>query len=241
MMAPCGSHALAPRKGGGTKQRRFIRLQRVATHNAQTPTAPIHQRFEQRQEARILLDGGHTRAGFEQRAGKPAGAGADLEDVFAVEVASCARNAAGDVHVEQKMLAESLGGFLKSRASLDTVRKIAAAGTGFDDGLWKGLVEQGIAGLMVGEQHGGLGLTVLDAAVVAETLGYGAAPVAFAGSLVMAPLALRLSGSAAQQDTWLPPIALGEVRIGLAFAVLWWSFGNGFKAVAPRWIAGIAG
>ena len=85
-------------------------------------------------------------------------------------------------------------------------------------GLWSGLVEQGIAGLMVPEQHGGLGLGMLDAAVVAETLGYGAAPVTFAGSLVMAPLALRLSGSAAQQTEWLPRIAMGEVRIGMAFA-----------------------
>ena len=59
---------------------------------------------------------------------------------------------------------------------------------------------------------------MLDAAVAAEALGYGAAPVAFAGSLVMAPLALRLSGSASQQDDWLPRIAMGEVRVGMAFA-----------------------
>lgn len=119
---------------------------------------------------------------------------------------------------EQKMLAESLNGFLKTRSPLDAIRKIAAAGAGFDAGLWSGLVEQGIAGLMVPEQHGGLGLTMLDAAVAAEALGYGAAPVAFAGSLVMAPLALRLSGSPSQQDDWLPRIAMGEVRVGMAFA-----------------------
>ena len=70
---------------------------------------------------------------------------------------------------------------------------MAVSGTGFDADLWKGFVEQGIAGLIVGEEHGGLGLSVLDAAVAAEALGYGAAPIAFAGSLVMAPLALRLS------------------------------------------------
>lgn len=119
---------------------------------------------------------------------------------------------------EQKMLAESLTGFLKTRCSLDAVRKIAVTGTGFDDGLWNGLVEQGIAGLMVGEQHGGLGLGMLDAAVAAEALGYGATPIPFAASLVMAPLALRLSGSPMQQDTWLPRIAAGEVRVGMAFA-----------------------
>ena len=71
---------------------------------------------------------------------------------------------------------------------------------------------------MVGEEHGGLGLSVLDAAVAAEALGYGAAPIAFAGSLVMAPLALRLSGTAAQQDQWLPGIACGDVRIAVGLA-----------------------
>jgi alkylation response protein AidB-like acyl-CoA dehydrogenase len=119
---------------------------------------------------------------------------------------------------EQKMLAESLTGFLKAQAPLDRVRKIAAAGTGYDERLWQGFIEQGIGGVMVPEQNGGLGLTMLDAAVVAEALGYAAAPIPFAASLVMAPLALRLSGSAAQQDEWLPRIAVGEIRVGMAFA-----------------------
>jgi alkylation response protein AidB-like acyl-CoA dehydrogenase len=119
---------------------------------------------------------------------------------------------------EQKMLAESLTGFLKTRAPLESIRKIADTGTGHDDGLWQGIVEQGIAGLMIDEAHGGLGLGLLDAAVAAEALGYGAAPVPFAASLVMAPVALRLSGTAAHQDEWLPRIATGEVRAGVAFA-----------------------
>lgn len=119
---------------------------------------------------------------------------------------------------EQKMLAESLGGFLKTRAPLDTVRIIGAHGTGYDEGLWQGIVEQGVAGLIVPEEHGGLGLKILDAAVVAETLGYGAAPVPFAASLVMAPLAFIDAANKAQQAEWLPRIAVGEVRIGMAFA-----------------------
>ena len=119
---------------------------------------------------------------------------------------------------EQKMLAESLGGFLKTRAPLDTVRTIGAHGTGYDEGLWQGSVEQGVAGLIVPEEHGGLGLKILDAAVVAETLGYGAAPVPFAASLVMAPLAFIDAANKAQQAEWLPRIAVGEVRIGMAFA-----------------------
>ena len=118
---------------------------------------------------------------------------------------------------EQRMLAESLAGFLKTNAPLDKIRKVAAIGTGYDAGLWQGLVEQGVTGLIVPEQHGGLGLKILDAAVVAEVLGYAAAPAPFAASLVMAPLALIDSGSPAQQAEWLPRIAMGEIRVGIAF------------------------
>ena len=97
-------------------------------------------------------------------------------------------------------------------------RAIAAAGKGLDAELWSGLVAQGVAGLAVPERHGGAGLGVLDAAVAAESLGYHAAPGAFAASLVMAPLALQASGTEAQQQEWLPRIASGEARIAVGFA-----------------------
>lgn len=119
---------------------------------------------------------------------------------------------------DQKMLEDSLRGFLAGKLSLDRLRKIAETGQGFDLELWTGLVRQGITGLVVAERYGGAGLSVLDAAVVAESLGYHAVPAPFAASIVMAPLALMLSGTGNQQSEWLPRIAGGEVRMGLGFA-----------------------
>ena len=119
---------------------------------------------------------------------------------------------------EQRMLSESLTGFLKAHCPLEKIRKIAESGSGFDEGLWNGIVEQGFAGLIVPEEHGGMGLKILDAAVVAEVMGHAAAPVPFAASLVMAPLALIDSANPAQQGEWLPRIATGEARITMAFA-----------------------
>jgi alkylation response protein AidB-like acyl-CoA dehydrogenase len=52
--------------------------------------------------------------------------------------------------------------------------------------------------------------------VAAETLGWGVAPGPFLGSAVMAPLALRAAGTAAQQAEWLPRLATGECRFGIA-------------------------
>lgn len=119
---------------------------------------------------------------------------------------------------DQKMLEDSLRGFLAGKLSLDRLRKIAETGQGFDLELWTGLVRQGITGLVVAERYGGVGLSVLDAAVVAESLGYHAVPAPFAASIVMAPLALMLNGTGNQQSEWLPRIAGGEVRMGLGFA-----------------------
>ena len=119
---------------------------------------------------------------------------------------------------EQKMLEASFRGYLGANLPMERRRAIATAGTGHDGDLWQGLVEQGIAGLLVPERHGGSGLGILDAAVIAETLGYHAVPGAYAASLVMAPLALRASATEAQQQAWLPRIAAGEVRIAVGFA-----------------------
>jgi alkylation response protein AidB-like acyl-CoA dehydrogenase len=119
---------------------------------------------------------------------------------------------------EQKMLEASLRGFLSDRLPMERRRAIAATDTGYDDQLWCGLLEQGVGGLAVPERHGGAGLGIMEAAVAAESLGYHAAPGAFAGSLVMAPLALALNGTEAQQQEWLPKIASGAARIAVGFA-----------------------
>jgi alkylation response protein AidB-like acyl-CoA dehydrogenase len=119
---------------------------------------------------------------------------------------------------EQRMLEASLRGFLSDHLPMERRRTIASAGKGLDSELWTGLAAQGIAGLAVPERHGGAGLGVLDAAVVAESLGFHAVPGPFAASLVMAPMALQGSGTEVQQQEWLPKIAAGNVRIAVGFA-----------------------
>lgn len=118
---------------------------------------------------------------------------------------------------EQVLLTESLNGFLSQQQPLEQLRKNAESGLGFNEALWKGLVDQGIAGLLVPEEHGGSGLKLLDAAVVAESLGYHAATTPFIGSIALATQALRVSGSESQQAEWLPQIASGDVRIVVGF------------------------
>ncbi len=119
---------------------------------------------------------------------------------------------------EQRLLDESLRGYLARELTLDKLKTLANEAGGFAKSHWQALADLGIAGLMVPEEHGGAGLGLLDAAVAAEALGYAAAPVAFVGAAVMAPLAVSLMANASQQSEWFPKIASGEMRIAVAFA-----------------------
>ncbi|MEZ5818079.1 MAG: acyl-CoA dehydrogenase family protein [Hyphomicrobiaceae bacterium] len=119
---------------------------------------------------------------------------------------------------EQRLLDDSLRGYLSRELTLDTLKATVKDGPGLSDSHWGALAELGLTGLIVPEEYGGSGLGVLDAAVAAEALGYHAAPVAFAGPCVMAPLAVQSMADAGQKADWLPRMAAGEMRVAVAFA-----------------------
>ena len=119
---------------------------------------------------------------------------------------------------EQEMLRDTVGRCLAETCPLDHVRACADSGSAASDRVMAALADIGLTGLIVPEAHGGLGMTLLDAAVVAEQLGRAVAPAPFLARSVLAPLALVLAGSPAQQAQWLPRIVTGEVRFGVAIA-----------------------
>lgn len=119
---------------------------------------------------------------------------------------------------EQEMLRDAVRRCLAENCPLDHVRACADAGTAVSEPAAAALHAMGLSGLMVPEAHGGLGMTLLDAAVVAEELGRAVAPVPFLARSALAPLALILAGSGAQRAKWLPRIAAGEARFGVAIS-----------------------
>ena len=121
---------------------------------------------------------------------------------------------------EQRILDEAVRGFLKDRAPLELLRETAAGGTGFDPDLWQGLCELGVPGLLIPAEFGGAGLGVLEAALVAEALGYAAVPAPFLAASVMGPLVFLHSGTQRQRSEWLPRIAAGEVRPAVAMTAI---------------------
>jgi len=117
---------------------------------------------------------------------------------------------------EQQMLQQSVGGYLESNGGLARARKFADEGESRAEDLWKGLCELGVPGLIIPEEHGGLGMPLLNAALVAETLGHYVSPAPFVSSVVMAPMAIALAGSDEQKSKWLPSLADGSLIAGAA-------------------------
>ncbi len=127
---------------------------------------------------------------------------------------------------EQTLLQASVSRCLDENADLDRVRRIAA-GEENDNAIWAALCELGAGALLVPEEHGGVGLEPLDAALFAECLGAACTPSPFLGSAILGPLALTLAGG---QDDRLARLAEGRLRIGVALG----------EAVAARAGAGIS-
>jgi len=109
---------------------------------------------------------------------------------------------------EQKMLQETIRGFVENECPLSRLRKIFDGETDYDADLWRGLAEMGLAGLTVPEQYGGAGMELLELALTAEVLGAGAVPSPFFGHS-LGTLAITLAGDDAQKERWLPDLASG--------------------------------
>jgi alkylation response protein AidB-like acyl-CoA dehydrogenase len=118
---------------------------------------------------------------------------------------------------DQRMLQEQLSRTLADAAALGQVRRYAEDPNEAGDAIWSAIVDFGLPGLLVSEQHGGLGLKMLDAALAAEAFGRAVAPGPLLGAM-LAPLALEMGGTGAQKDYWLPRLATGEARAAIAIS-----------------------
>jgi alkylation response protein AidB-like acyl-CoA dehydrogenase len=89
------------------------------------------------------------------------------------------------------------------------VRRTAFEGDGFHPEFWAGLMELGVGGVVAPEEHGGLGLGLVEAGLAVEALGYAGAPGPILGHLV-AVRAIAALGSDAQKQRWLPQLSPGK-------------------------------
>lgn len=80
---------------------------------------------------------------------------------------------------------------------------------------WDALAELGLFALLVPEDFGGAGLSLVDVALAVEVLGAGLAPPSAVATLAATDLLVR-HGSRSQQSELLPRIARGELKFAIA-------------------------
>lgn len=114
---------------------------------------------------------------------------------------------------EQSLLETSVRGFLADRIPITRVRAMRDADTLSGTGIWADLQGLGIHAMLVGEDRGGTEQSLLDVAIVSQSLGYAATPGPYLSTAVMAPVALRELPEAGE---WLDVIASGERHFGIA-------------------------
>lgn len=118
---------------------------------------------------------------------------------------------------DQVALRDAARELLHDHASPARVRSVVDAGTGFDGELWAAMREQGWTGVATPEADGGIGLTWVEAAILAEQVGAHVAP---------APIVQHLTALASLDDA--------AVVAGDELATAAWSGAREVVAFLPR-------
>jgi alkylation response protein AidB-like acyl-CoA dehydrogenase len=112
---------------------------------------------------------------------------------------------------ERLALRDTVRRFLAEKASVAAyVRPLLDDPTGTTDEVWLGLAALGATGLLIPEEYGGAGMTMVEAGVVAEELGAALYPGPWLSSAVAAPRAVMRTGAAKNAAALLAAIADGS-------------------------------
>jgi alkylation response protein AidB-like acyl-CoA dehydrogenase len=132
-----------------------------------------------------------------------------------------------DFDQEQELLRQTVRDVLARHCPLDVVRAMEDDPVGYPAPLWAQLGELDLIGLLLPEEYGGSGMSLLEGVALYEELGRALAPVPHFVSAVLSGGALAAAGSESQKDRWLRPVASGEAILTPA----WLEPENGFSAL----------
>jgi alkylation response protein AidB-like acyl-CoA dehydrogenase len=131
-----------------------------------------------------------------------------------------------DFDQEQELLRQTVRDVLGRYCPLEVVRQLEDDPVGYPSPLWEQLGELDLIGLLLPEEYGGSGMSLIEGVALYEELGRALAPTPHFVSAVMSGGALAAAGSEAQKDRWLRPVSAGETIVTPA----WLEPENGFSA-----------
>ncbi|WP_424136983.1 acyl-CoA dehydrogenase family protein [Roseomonas chloroacetimidivorans] len=117
-----------------------------------------------------------------------------------------------DLTEEQRLLKESV-----DRFAADKARDPGAHGAAPDDAaLWSGIAELGLLAVPFSEEEGGIGGGPVETMIVMEALGRGLITAPYLSTVVLGGGFLRLGGTEAQRQEFIPQVVDGSLTIAFA-------------------------
>jgi len=118
---------------------------------------------------------------------------------------------------EQRLLKESLERFRQQDYTFEKRKGLLSKLGTKDDLTWAQFAELGWLAATLPEEHGGLGGSNADLALLMEQFGRGLVTSAFVPTVVLGATALRLAATDGQKSAILPGIAEGRTKLAVAY------------------------
>jgi alkylation response protein AidB-like acyl-CoA dehydrogenase len=126
---------------------------------------------------------------------------------------------------EQELLRQTVRDVLARHCGLDVVRQMEDDPIGYPASLWAQMGQLDLIGLLLPEEYGGSGMSLIEGVALYEELGRALAPTPHFVSAVMGGGVLAAAGTDEQKGRWLRRVATGEIVLTPA----WLEPENGFS------------
>ncbi len=118
-----------------------------------------------------------------------------------------------DFNEEQKAIVNAAERVFSDLCSDDRIKEINGENQPFHAELWQQLAESGMLGLLVSEENGGLGMTLVELCLILELQGRFVAPVPLIATLVECGMSIDASDNESLKGELLPAIVSGELML----------------------------
>ena len=120
---------------------------------------------------------------------------------------------------DQIFFQDNVKKFLSEQAPLDLIREIAEdKESKIKDELHQGMKNLGINNILIPEENGGLGLDLLFAVAISQSIGSCIGPLPFAGSYVIAPIAIKHGANHEQKDRLFEGMSNNSINFAIGFS-----------------------
>jgi len=116
----------------------------------------------------------------------------------------------------EEILKTAAFNFMKRDISKETLMALHDSETGFNEDIWRKVVDMGWLGIVTPEEYGGTGYPMTTAGVLFEALGAAPLPGPYFSSGILGSLIIQEAGTAEQKKVLLPQVAEGTMVLVLA-------------------------